>query len=220
MHALLYLDMAFHDSATQKPEEVICALDRDCAAVEAAISHRGARTLRTLATAVLATVFAFQRSWETSMVALALSPLVGGATIMVAKAAQHGAQEAHASYAAAGALASQAIGRIRTVVALQAERRLLESFIGIVAGPRRVFVWGPAVTAAAHSAAMAAEIVTSAPPPHACSQSPEWTVDSIPCPHVSTAARVLLRRGSERGCFVCTMRMHGAPPAFAALPEC
>eukprot|EP00892_Ulva_mutabilis_P010383 jgi/Ulvmu1/7717/UM039_0023.1 len=160
MHALLHLDVAFHDSATTKPEEVICVLNRDCAAVEAAISHRVARALRTLSTFVLATAFAFQRSWEVAMVALALSPLVGGTTVLVAKAAQQAARKAHSTYAAAGALASQAIANIRTVVALQAEQRVLESFVGIVAAPRRFLSWGPAATAAAHSTVMAAEIVT------------------------------------------------------------
>lgn len=46
MHALLHLDMAFHDSATAKPEETVCAMERDCAAVEAAITHRVSRVLR------------------------------------------------------------------------------------------------------------------------------------------------------------------------------
>lgn len=162
IHALLHLDIAFHDSATSKPEETVCALDRDCAAIEATISHRVARTLRTLSTFVLATAFAFTRSWEVSIVALALSPVVGAATVLVARAAQRGAHEARTAYAAAGALAAQAIGHIRAVVALQAEQRLLESFVAMVAAPRQLFAWGPAATAACHGAVVSAEIITCA----------------------------------------------------------
>lgn len=162
LYALLNLDIAFHDSATSKPEETVCALDRDCAAIEATISHRVACTLRTLSTFVLATAFAFTRSWQVSIVALALSPVVGAASVLVARAAQRGAHEARATYAAAGALAAQAIGHIRAVVSLQAEQRLLESFVAMVATPRRLFVWGPAATAACHGVAVSAEIVTCA----------------------------------------------------------
>lgn len=193
MHALLHLDMTFHGGATTKPEETVCALNRDCAAIEAAISHRVAKTLRTISTFVLAAALAFTRSWEVAMVALALAPVVGAATALVARAAQHGAEEARSGYAAAGALAAQTICHARAVVALQAERRLLERFVDMVAAPRRLFAWGPAATAAAHGAVATAEIVTCGPPPSVITPPPLYLqgfVAAPPCERPSATLHV------------------------------
>lgn len=83
-------------------------------------------------------IIAFTQSWRLSLVLIAGLPLIGGAAAMLGQTMSEAKSATGEQYAQAGGVASEALGSIRTVASLCAERRFIEAYGAFLEQAKRV----------------------------------------------------------------------------------
>eukprot|EP00892_Ulva_mutabilis_P010381 jgi/Ulvmu1/7715/UM039_0021.1 len=159
--AALTHEIAYYDT-TQTSGAIIDGLNVDCAAVQAATSERLGHTINNLTQFLLGLAVGFVRGWELSLVMVATFPVIAAAGAIMAKAATAGDKQTAAAYAAANDSAAQAIANVRTVVAFQAEKPVLQRYVDMLAYPKRVSIRMSALTGTANGSINAAVFFTYA----------------------------------------------------------
>ncbi|KAG0064179.1 Multidrug resistance protein 1 [Linnemannia elongata] len=127
LHAILRQDITWHDIG-KKSESLNSRLSADTQLIFDGLADKVGVCLSSLATFVAGFVIAFTHGWRMSLVLLTSVPLMAAAGGLMAKYAGDNSADGQDSYAAAGGLAEQAIGSIRTVVAFGGQKRELKKF--------------------------------------------------------------------------------------------
>ncbi|KAF8945465.1 Multidrug resistance protein 1 [Haplosporangium gracile] len=127
LHAILRQDITWHDIG-KKSESLNSRLSADTQLIFDGLADKVGVCLASLATFVAGFVIAFTHGWKMSLVLLTSVPLMAAAGALMAKYAGESSADGQDSYAAAGGLAEQAIGSIRTVAAFGGQKRELKKF--------------------------------------------------------------------------------------------
>ncbi|KAG0290507.1 Multidrug resistance protein 1 [Linnemannia gamsii] len=127
LHAILRQDITWHDIG-KKSESLNSRLSADTQLIFDGLADKVGICLSSLATFVAGFVIAFTHGWKMSLVLLTSVPLMAAAGALMAKYAGESSADGQDSYAAAGGLAEQAIGSIRTVAAFGGQKRELKKF--------------------------------------------------------------------------------------------
>eukprot|EP00962_Isochrysis_galbana_P054222 scaffold25750_cov146-Isochrysis_galbana.AAC.1 len=142
VRAILRQDVGWYDMS--RPHELASRFGEAMLAIEEGVSFKGMMVLEACYTLVFCYALGVHFGWDVCAVVFAASPLAclaGAAAILIALSA--GARIADA-YAAAGAVASEAIGSMRTVASLGLERTAAaryESRLGRAERFGIAFVW-------------------------------------------------------------------------------
>ncbi|KAG0367828.1 Multidrug resistance protein 1 [Mortierella sp. AD032] len=127
LHAILRQDITWHDIG-KKSESLNSRLSADTQLIFDGLADKVGLCLSSLATFVAGFVVAFTHGWRMSLVLLTTVPLMAAAGVLMSKYAGDNSADGQDSYAAAGGLAEQAIGSIRTVAAFGGQKRELQKF--------------------------------------------------------------------------------------------
>ncbi|KAF9134279.1 Multidrug resistance protein 1 [Mortierella sp. 14UC] len=127
LHAILRQDITWHDIG-KKSESLNSRLSADTQLIFDGLADKVGLCLSSLATFVAGFVIAFTHGWRMSLVLLTTVPLMAAAGSLMAKYSGESSADGQDSYAAAGGLAEQAIGSIRTVAAFGGQKRELQKF--------------------------------------------------------------------------------------------
>ncbi|KAF9899271.1 Multidrug resistance protein 1 [Linnemannia zychae] len=131
LHAILRQDITWHDIG-KKSESLNSRLSADTQLIFDGLADKVGICLSSLATFVAGFIIAFTHGWRMSLVLLTSVPLMAAAGALMAKYAGESSADGQDSYAAAGGLAEQAIGSIRTVVAFGGQKRELRKFNAVL----------------------------------------------------------------------------------------
>lgn len=126
--------------AREGAARLLQGVNEDCQTLQGAIGDKAARTLFCLTQAVVGLIVAFTRGWDMTLVMLAIMPLLGVATALLATTSGRMTSRMNAAYADAGALAQSALGNVRTVYAFNASRRTVAAYDASLAAPVAVGV--------------------------------------------------------------------------------
>ncbi|KAF9151478.1 Multidrug resistance protein 1 [Linnemannia schmuckeri] len=127
LHAILRQDITWHDIG-KKSESLNSRLSADTQLIFDGLADKVGVCLSSLATFIAGFAIAFTHGWKMSLVLLTSVPLMAAAGALMAKYAGESSADGQDSYAAAGGLAEQAIGSIRTVAAFGGQKRELQKF--------------------------------------------------------------------------------------------
>ncbi|KAF9912885.1 Multidrug resistance protein 1 [Linnemannia zychae] len=127
LHAILRQDITWHDIG-KKSESLNSRLNADTQLIFDGLADKVGMCLSSLATFVAGFIIAFTHGWRMSFVLLTTVPLMAAAGILMSKYSGENSADGQDSYAAAGGLAEQAIGSIRTVAAFGGQKRELQKF--------------------------------------------------------------------------------------------
>ncbi|EPZ30847.1 ABC transporter domain-containing protein [Rozella allomycis CSF55] len=121
LKALLRQDMGWHDS--QQSGNLSSRLGGDLYLIQEGMSEKVALTLLYLAQFISGFVVAYIKGWQMALVLTAAIPVLVGFLGVTAKVISSFTEESQKSYGAAGALASEVLSSIRTVIAFQAQEK-------------------------------------------------------------------------------------------------
>jgi ATP-binding cassette subfamily B (MDR/TAP) protein 1 len=156
LRSFLRQDVGWYD--VSRPHELASRFGEAMLAIEEGVSFKGMMLLEACYTLVFCFAIGFYYGWDVCAVVFAASPLAGisgGAAILVALSA--GSRIADA-YAAAGAVASETIGSMRTVASLGLERSAAARYERRLARAERfgiAFVWQAGLAMSAMVASIA-----------------------------------------------------------------
>ncbi|KAG0292687.1 Multidrug resistance protein 1 [Linnemannia gamsii] len=131
LHAVLRQDITWHDIG-RKSESLNSRLSADTQLIFDGLADKVGVCLSSLATFVAGFVIALTHGWKMALVLMTTVPLMATAGVLMAKYAGDSSADGQDSYAAAGGLAEQAIGSIRTVAAFGGQKRELQKFDAIL----------------------------------------------------------------------------------------
>jgi len=92
------------------------------------IGRKLAESVQFFATFAGAVVYSFYASWQTSLMVLAITPLMYISTLFMVKINTSQTARASATYAKAGSIVSTAVSAIRTILALNAVEKTIEMY--------------------------------------------------------------------------------------------
>jgi len=119
LKGILRQDVAWYD--TNNPGELSSRIAESTQTLEAGISSKISSGCRFLGQALGGLVFAFWKSWDITLVLMAVSPLVIFGTWYLSAVSTSAASAKSNAYATAGGVANETVSELRTVAALGAE---------------------------------------------------------------------------------------------------
>ncbi|KAI9343422.1 P-loop containing nucleoside triphosphate hydrolase protein [Zopfochytrium polystomum] len=119
--AILRQDVAWFDRTPTG--ELTTRMTADVTTVQAGISHKAALVVQGLTTFLSGFVIGFVKGPKLAGVLCCAFPLLGGASMLMAKSLKNRTNSGSDFYAAAGAIAQEVLSSIRTVTAFQGQKR-------------------------------------------------------------------------------------------------
>jgi ATP-binding cassette subfamily B (MDR/TAP) protein 1 len=110
-------------------------LNEDCNAVQAAIGDKLSLFVYMLAAAVAGIAIAFSKGWDMTLVLMALFPVLAATGAAMGRLVAALGRRMSAAYAAANALAAEALGNVRTVAAFGGEERSVAAYDAALEAP-------------------------------------------------------------------------------------
>ncbi|XP_021504023.1 phosphatidylcholine translocator ABCB4 isoform X1 [Meriones unguiculatus] len=125
-HAILRQEMGWFD--IQDTTELNTRLTDDISKISEGIGDKVGMFFQAIATFFAGFIVGFIRGWKLTLVIMAISPILGLSTAVWAKILSTFSDKELAAYAKAGAVAEEALGAIRTVIAFGGQNRELERY--------------------------------------------------------------------------------------------
>ncbi|XP_076805845.1 ATP-dependent translocase ABCB1-like [Clavelina lepadiformis] len=126
--SILRQEIKFHDITSSS--ELISTLGRDITVVETTIATRTSRFLQHAFMTIAGLVIGFYYSWQLALLALAFTPVMFLAFMVLFKVMDGLKKKELEAYAKAGAVAEEAISSIKTVAAFGCQDREVERYAG------------------------------------------------------------------------------------------
>jgi ATP-binding cassette, subfamily B (MDR/TAP), member 1 len=136
LRAILRQEVGWFD--TNNGGELATVLSEAAVAFQEGTGRRIADGAQAFAQFAAGLVIAFTQSWRLSLVLIAGLPLIGGAAAMLGQTMAETKSASGEQYAKAGGVANEALGSIRTVASLCAERRFIEGYGKFLEEAKRV----------------------------------------------------------------------------------
>jgi len=160
--SIIEQEIAFFDA--RRTGELISRLASDTAVLQSAVSVNISMALRSLAQAAGGVALLIYTSPQLTAVMLAVVPAVALGAVIYGKRVRRLARDVQDALAAAGEVAEESIGGIRTVRAFVAEHKEAERYAGAVGkalalARRRIFAGGQFMAIASSASFMAAALV-------------------------------------------------------------
>lgn len=127
LRAILRQDQSWYDLT--QVESINSSMERDTINVQDAIGHKTGQFVRQMAIVLGGLGIAFARGWQMTLVCLATAPLMAIIAGWLTKTLHDFATAGEKAYAAAGAVAEQAISGIRTVVSLSGHDMEVDRYV-------------------------------------------------------------------------------------------
>uniref|UniRef100_A0A8C6FFP6 Phosphatidylcholine translocator ABCB4 n=1 Tax=Moschus moschiferus TaxID=68415 RepID=A0A8C6FFP6_MOSMO len=125
-HAILRQEIGWFDISDIT--ELNTRLTDDISKISEGIGDKVGMFFQAIATFFAGFIVGFIRGWKLTLVIMAISPILGLSTAIWAKILSAFSDKELAAYAKAGAVAEEALGAIRTVIAFGGQKRELERF--------------------------------------------------------------------------------------------
>ncbi|XP_049995746.1 phosphatidylcholine translocator ABCB4 [Alexandromys fortis] len=125
-HAILRQEMGWFD--IQGTTELNTRLTDDISRISEGIGDKVGMFFQAIATFFAGFIVGFLRGWKLTLVIMAISPILGLSTAVWAKILSTFSDKELAAYAKAGAVAEEALGAIRTVIAFGGQNKELERY--------------------------------------------------------------------------------------------
>lgn len=138
LQCILNQEIAFYDTEGNGSGPLLQGLNEDSKTVQLSISDKTGMTIFNLSMAVSGIGIAFSRGWDMTLVLLALTPLLGFFGYAISTLMQTNTLKMNKAYADANAIAQQAFGNVRTVYAMNAEKRTAQQYDDSLEEPMRV----------------------------------------------------------------------------------
>jgi len=123
---------------TNNGGELATVLSEATTSFQEGTGRRVADGIQGLAQFVAGLVIAFTQSWRLSLVLIAGLPLIGGAAAALSSVMSEAQSASTNQYAKAGGVASEALGAIRTVASLGAERKFTAAYNKLIEEAEKV----------------------------------------------------------------------------------
>ena len=124
------------------------ALSEQCDNIKAATGNKAGTFAQALAMFAAAVALSLWKSWQLTLVMLAITPLLGFAGTALARVVRSGAARSETAYALAHNAAREALANMRTVASFQAEDSFEQRYAALLEAPRRAQVTMSTVAAA------------------------------------------------------------------------
>ncbi|XP_029333984.1 phosphatidylcholine translocator ABCB4 isoform X4 [Mus caroli] len=125
-HAILRQEMGWFD--IKGTTELNTRLTDDISKISEGIGDKVGMFFQAIATFFAGFIVGFIRGWKLTLVIMAISPILGLSTAVWAKILSTFSDKELAAYAKAGAVAEEALGAIRTVIAFGGQNKELERY--------------------------------------------------------------------------------------------
>ncbi|KAI9182898.1 hypothetical protein H9P43_003810 [Blastocladiella emersonii ATCC 22665] len=132
INAVMAQDLAWFDS--HKAGDLTTQLTSDTLMYQEGISEKASQAFAYTIQFISGFAIAFTQSWRLTLVLIATLPAFGISGIVVGKAFAAGASRSQEAYAAAGAVAQEALANIRTVAAFGGQDRAFRKYSKLLAG--------------------------------------------------------------------------------------
>ncbi|KAF0693595.1 Aste57867_15460 [Aphanomyces stellatus] len=123
---IMYQDMSWYD--THNPSELASRISGDTVKIKEGMGDKLGEALRFMCQFIVGYIIGFSRGWNLSLVMSCVMPLMAVSLTFLIKRLRDSTARSQKVYAAAGAVAEETIGAMRTVASLNGEKRAIQNY--------------------------------------------------------------------------------------------